>query len=398
VVSCSPAHYSEIDRKIRSAGVDAPVVYMFARGSDIDVRRRANPRWHSNPNMGRAALNFLRSLENAHAGSGAIAHHPWFLYIEPTRNCNLRCPGCHDIGTPIYENMPMSEFKRVVDEAGPYLYHVSLFRGGESLVSKDFFPMLAYLHEHSAANLHISTNLSLKLTDPQLRALAEQMSLLDVCIDGLTQETYEQYRVRGDCALAFDNLARVHQIIEEDDLPCDLRWRFVVFRHNEHEVPEAKERAKAMGVTLQLIPAFLPTADWMADDEFHQRDLYRQEESQTLKIEIENASKAPCLWLHGGSVINHDMSLSPCCELQSDFASIKEKSLATAYDAQNYRAARDAGVCDGCSLAGRREWNRSLKNHAIRILDFIAENSDQMEPDIAAALKASNAWSVLDSI
>lgn len=75
------------------------------------------------------------------------------------------------------------------------------------------------------------------------------MRALTCSIDGASQESYRKYRVRGD----FDAVIRNIEILNsykrryESDIPR-LRWQFVVFGHNEHEIPAACALAEKMGM------------------------------------------------------------------------------------------------------------------------------------------------------
>jgi MoaA/NifB/PqqE/SkfB family radical SAM enzyme len=75
------------------------------------------------------------------------------------------------------------------------------------------------------------------------------VKIVTCSIDGASPETYGIYRVRGDFDAVINNIERinVHKRAHASDLP-HLVWQFVVFGHNEHEIPIAREMAERLGM------------------------------------------------------------------------------------------------------------------------------------------------------
>ncbi len=145
IVCVAPVHYKAVDRALEGQltgqeSEDATqVLYLFSDSVDAE---QIDSRWYKSPHKVSAARNFVRYLENINRADPWADNHPWFAYIEPSRNCNLRCPGCHADDPNIYSNPSAADFARAIDEVGKYLYHLSLFRGGEAFANKHFFEML----------------------------------------------------------------------------------------------------------------------------------------------------------------------------------------------------------------------------------------------------------------
>jgi hypothetical protein len=66
-------------------------------------------------------------------------------------------------------------------------------------------------------------------------------------IDGASQETYQLYRVRGNFDTVIRNIERINHFkrIHRSEYPR-LSWQFVVFGHNEHEIPIARAMAASL--------------------------------------------------------------------------------------------------------------------------------------------------------
>jgi hypothetical protein len=98
----------------------------------------------------------------------------------------------------------------------------------------------------------ISTNLSLKFSDDSLVELLRcGLGIISVSMDGATQETYAQYRRGGSFELVANNLRRLVGLKQQLGLTFPLiEWRFLRFRHNEHEEALARTLAAEWGVDL----------------------------------------------------------------------------------------------------------------------------------------------------
>jgi MoaA/NifB/PqqE/SkfB family radical SAM enzyme len=74
-----------------------------------------------------------------------------------------------------------------------------------------------------------------------------------VSIDGASEETYAKYRVGGSFTTVMNNLKRINQFKEQYQSPFPkMRWQFIVFGHNEHEIPKARQMAEELGMGFQL--------------------------------------------------------------------------------------------------------------------------------------------------
>jgi len=110
-------------------------------------------------------------------------------------------------------------------------------------------PMIEYCVEKGIAVFLGSTNFNV-VQDGLLESLVRlQVRSLMVAIDGATPETYSSYRVGGDFLKVLANIREVNKFKAVYHLPFpELTWQFVVFGHNEHELPIAKALAKELGM------------------------------------------------------------------------------------------------------------------------------------------------------
>ena len=76
-----------------------------------------------------------------------------------------------------------------------------------------------------------------------------QFNRIICAIDGASSETYKMYRKGGDFETIIANIRKINEFKARyrSDLPI-LRWQFVAFGHNEHEIPLARQMAYELGM------------------------------------------------------------------------------------------------------------------------------------------------------
>ena len=121
---------------------------------------------------------------------------------------------------------------------------------GEPLINQNIFHMIRETASYAAVN--ISTN-ALLLNDRTVVELIQSgVTDLIVSIDGVTQETYQKYRVGGDVSKAFKILKMLAKENRANGNQVKLIPQMIVFDHNQHEV----ESFSAICQELGLMPFF----------------------------------------------------------------------------------------------------------------------------------------------
>ena len=98
-------------------------------------------------------------------------------------------------------------FTKVIDEAGPSLGRIDFFNYGEAFLHKRAVEMCEYIKtKFPHIYLYTSTN-GLAFTEEKVRQLARSgIDEVTFSLDGASQETYVQYRQRGNFDKAIANL------------------------------------------------------------------------------------------------------------------------------------------------------------------------------------------------
>jgi MoaA/NifB/PqqE/SkfB family radical SAM enzyme len=183
---------------------------------------------------------------------------PRRLYVECTAACNLAClDACCAPSTGITRTreagmLDVALFERVLEEAGPTLARVDFFNYGEAFLHKRAVEMCETIKaRYPHIYLYTSTN-GLALTEDAARRLARSgIDEVTFSVDGASQETYAQYRQKGDFTRV---LATMRAFMEEKrrvgaDVPV-VNWRYILFRWNDsdEEMARARQIAADIGI------------------------------------------------------------------------------------------------------------------------------------------------------
>lgn len=175
---------------------------------------------------------------------------PYIVVLDPTNACNLKCPICP---TPKGEllhpsgRIPVKKYVDFVDCIAAHTYRLILYNWGEPFLHRQIVEMLGYAHRKRISTA-ISSNLNIL---PREGAEALVLSGLDdliVSCDGLSQETYQKYRVGGVLEKLLTNLNAIKEAKKRlGRSNPNIEFQFLVFRHNEHEAERVHEFAMRHG-------------------------------------------------------------------------------------------------------------------------------------------------------
>ena len=182
---------------------------------------------------------------------------PVKIRLEASTHCQLKCPTCETATGELYENVALGflkfdNFKQLVDE-NPEVREIEVSNFGEIFLNPQLPKIIEYAHSRDV-RLRASNGVNLNtVRDSTLEALVKYgFYHLRCSIDGASQETYEQYRVRGDFDDVMANIDKINAFKRQynSEYP-KLTWQFVVFGHNEHEIVKAREMAHERGMEFE---------------------------------------------------------------------------------------------------------------------------------------------------
>jgi MoaA/NifB/PqqE/SkfB family radical SAM enzyme len=275
---------------------------------------------------------------------------PYYYIVDVCNVCNLRCPLCPTGNMTIARKQAMlsrEQYKEVFDKISEYALVVSLYNHGEPLLNSDVFSIIEYTHRN-----RVGTNISSNFNWPHPVDINDfirsGLDYVTISLDGVTQETYQQYRVRGDVAEVFDNMKRL--LAAKKALGSKtpfVEWQFIVFKHNEHEMGHARRLASELGVDLlRFVSPGVPPEDmhnaqlqekWMPDNPLY------WERNPKLVEERGYVFDRACFYLYRSMFIYPGGGVTPCCfahDEGQDFGNLYNSSMAEIWNNRRYRSAR----------------------------------------------------------
>ncbi|MBU0477500.1 radical SAM protein [bacterium] len=179
---------------------------------------------------------------------------PPILQIEPTNICNLHCLTCAT-GAGIMKRpqtlMPFGMYRNIIDQVKDYACFVALWSWGEPFINKDVFRMIRYAKDngllvHTSTNGHFFDN-----REYAAQVIDSGLDSLIVAVDGLDQTIYQKYRKGGNFDLVVKSIKNLIAERESKGKKHPLIiLRFIVMKHNEHQIGQVKEFARRLGVDL----------------------------------------------------------------------------------------------------------------------------------------------------
>jgi TPR repeat protein/molybdenum cofactor biosynthesis enzyme MoaA len=178
------------------------------------------------------------------------------VHLEITDKCNAACPQCprNDHGGPVNPQLSLTELNlRDVEQIFPLqfvrqlnsLYACGNY--GDPIVARDCLPIFQYFRKcNPDIKLGVHTNggtRSIEFWQDLGRILPRGKGYVRFGIDGL-EDTNHIYRRNVRWQILMRN---VKAFIAAGG---NAEWNYLVFRHNEHQVEEARQLANKLGFTL----------------------------------------------------------------------------------------------------------------------------------------------------
>ena len=303
------------------------------------------------------------------------------IRLDASSVCQLKCPACstasglNKAGVVGWGHLRVDNFRRLLEE-NPGLGLIELSNWGEIFLNPAIDEIMALAYQHGV-RLMAGNGVNLNtVRDETLENLVRyQFSFLSVSIDGASPETYEQYRIRGNFDRVIANIQRINHFKQKhkSTLP-QLQWQFVIFGHNEHELPRARLMARELGMKLRTKLNHTPTVSPVRDTDMVRReggfgvasrDEYRTKTKQEYSF--------PCGQLWDNPQINWDGKLLGCCVNKfGDFGNVFTEGLEGALRGERYVYAKQMILgrappkkeipCYGCKVYWRMfpEWKERV--------------------------------------
>jgi MoaA/NifB/PqqE/SkfB family radical SAM enzyme len=185
---------------------------------------------------------------------------PYILFLEPLYYCNLDCPLCDRQVFPDARQgkeagkLSMELFDRLLAEAGDYLFQCQIFGQGEPLLDWPRTRQIIQKCSRRRIFTLLSTNCTLVTPKIADEVVAGGLDHLVCAIDGISQESYQRYRVSGNVADALEGMRLFAQARRRQGRTMEIEWQFLVHRYNADERQAAAKIAADLGVVIRFAP------------------------------------------------------------------------------------------------------------------------------------------------
>ena len=239
--------------------------------------------------------------------------------------------------------MPFEKFRELTDKIkGDVLV---LSNWGEPLLNKDIFRIISYAKQ-KGFYVKLDTNFSVN-TEPDFidNIISCGLDEITVSLDGCCEETYSAYHVGGDFHLVTGNLKELIEAKFRHNAEKPLIvWKYVVNRHNEHEVEKARMRAQELGVAFhsEVIGLGDNMADYIFPEELEER-IIRWWPSNTGKPPVKRTTGKKCSFLFDVVVVTPNGKVFPCCYIMDEnnaFGDLHKEPLSRIWNNALYMSSR----------------------------------------------------------
>lgn len=304
---------------------------------------------------------FLKRLQLAHAVASPLTllKSPRSLFgygivgaqvnMEASSICQLKCPACRNgrrliaTGTIGQGYLSFDDFKRFVNQ-NSWIRSIELSNWGELFLNPELDKIIKYaftkkvmLTAYNGVNLNT-------VDDTMIQSLVQhRFDHLTVSIDGATPRVYRMYRRSGSLDRVLQNIRAINHYkwLYKTNRPT-LTWQFIIFGHNEYELPAARRMAASMG--MRFVPKLNYNEEYspVRDQQWVRKEsglgAATREEYRRL---YHRDYLSPCHQLWYSPQINWDGKLLGCCvNKHGDFGNVFSSGLQSCMKSERYLYAK----------------------------------------------------------
>lgn len=312
----------------------------------------------------------LSYLLGKYLKTAAVWGKPYAISIEPTTACNLGCPECPS-GLKQFTRetgkLQLDLNRRILDEVGSQLFYINYYFQGEPFLHPHFLDLVKEAKKRRIYTA-TSTNAHFINAEKAEEIVRSGLDRLIISIDGLTQQTYENYRVHGKLEKVIE--ATRHLVAakrNQNAATPHLIFQFLVVRQNEHEIPELYKLADELGVDevrLKTTQVYNYTHGNPLIPKNTKYSRYIQQQDGTYRLKAKTGNHCWRMW--SSTVFTWDGILVPCCfdkDAQHQLGNIQHNTFDSIWNHPKYRGMRhkiltarhQLAICANCS-EGSKVW------------------------------------------
>jgi MoaA/NifB/PqqE/SkfB family radical SAM enzyme len=251
------------------------------------------------------------------------------LNIELTNRCNLKCPMCartlwgiektQDINPKIFKNLQLETFKKilVIGCAGDALYYPYIKQF--FLYAKSLNPSIDVMFATNGVGRSVKWWKKFPLYLPDKHCVI-------FALDGTDNDTLNIYRRGSNYEKVISNMRSFV------DSGGTAEWQFILFRHNEHQVDQARDLCEKYSVRFSLRSSYY----YATQESFAlrpKRDVLTPMEKSMKKSE----GRVVCRIENNNEIyVNSDGRVLPCCFVPAKEDEIKTLTRGIVFNINDY--------------------------------------------------------------
>ena len=296
---------------------------------------------------------------------------PYAISIEPTTSCNLACPECPS-GLKSFSrktgNLSLQLNKQIIDSFSNKLMYINYYFQGEPYINKDFLEFIKYA---KSKNIYCSTSTNAHFLNDDISKKTVQSGLnkLIISIDGISQNTYQSYRVNGQLSKVIEGTKNIIKWKKQlkSNTPKVI-FQFLVTKENEHQITEIKNMGSELNVdevklkTIQVYDYKNGNTLLPINEKYSRYKL-----NKNGKYSIKNKLHNNCWRMWSSCVFTIDGTIVPCCfdkDAKYTMGNIKDNNFYKIWKSTHYKNFRqnilsnrkNIDICKNCS-EGSKVWS-----------------------------------------
>ena len=295
---------------------------------------------------------------------------PFSLSIEPTTACNLGCPECPS-GLKKFTRptgkLDLDLHKKMIEQVKDSVFNINYYFQGEPFIHPQF---LQLIKEAKKNKIYTATSTNAHFINKKMaeNIIDSGLDRLIISIDGLTQETYENYRVHGELSKVIQGTEFLLKAKKEKQSNTPhLIFQFLAVKPNEHEIKDVFKLGASMGIDEVRIKSaqlydYKNGNPLMPENEKYSR--YKLKKDGTYKMKFETGDHCWRMW--SSSVFTWDGKVVPCCfdkDAKHILGTLEDNDFKSIWNSTQYTSFRQAvltnrnaiDICQNCS-EGAKVW------------------------------------------
>lgn len=255
----------------------------------------------------------------------------------------------------------------MLDELGKNLFYINYYFQGEPFLNPDF---LAFIQEANKRKIYTATSTNAHFIKAQTaeQIIEAGLSRLIISIDGITQSSYEDYRVHGILNKVLEGTQEI--VAAKKRLKSHtphIIWQFLVTAKNEHEIDDLMDMSRTFGVDEVRLKSIQVYDFENGNSLIPKNDKYsRYKLLSNGKYKMKAGLSNHCWRMWSSTVLTWDGIVVPCCfdkDAKHQLGKLASNPFKNIWKSDKYKSMRkniltarqEIDICKNCS-EGSKVW------------------------------------------